>query len=52
MLGGYALLLVANVPVQWVIVVFGSFVCAMIWLAKRRGDANARRVDLRAMIEE
>jgi hypothetical protein len=52
MLGAYAVLLAANVPVQWIIVTFGTFVCAMIWLAKRRSAANARRVDVRAMIEE
>ncbi|MGG1943217.1 lysophospholipid transporter LplT [Trinickia sp. NRRL B-1857] len=52
MLGAYALLLGANMPVQWIIVTFGTFVCAMIWLAKRRSAVNARRVDVRAMIEE
>ena len=52
MLGAYALLLIANVPVQWIIVVFGAFVCAMIWLAKRRSAVNARRVDLRALMGE
>lgn len=52
MLGAYALLLRANMPVQWIIVTFGGFVCTMIWLAKRRSQANARRVDLRAMIEQ
>ena len=52
MLGAYALLLRANVPVQWVIVTFGAFICTMIWLARRRSKANARKVDLRAMIED
>lgn len=52
MLGAYALLLIANVPVQWIIVMFGAFVCAMIWLAKRRSAVNARRVDLRALMGE
>lgn len=52
MLGAYALLLRANMPVQWIIVTFGGFVCTMIWLAKRRSAVNARRVDLRAMIKE
>jgi len=51
MLGAYALLLRANMPVQWIIVTFGVFVCTMMWLAKRRSAANARRTDLRAMIE-
>ncbi|CAN7312445.1 lysophospholipid transporter LplT [Trinickia sp. LjRoot230] len=52
MLGAYTLLLAAKMPVNWIIVVFGVFVCSMIWLAKRRSDANARQTDLRAMIGE
>ncbi|TAM53666.1 MAG: hypothetical protein EPN57_09180 [Paraburkholderia sp.] len=52
MLGAYALLLCANVPVQRIIVIFGVFGCTMIWLAKRRSAVNVRRVDLRAMSEE
>ena len=52
MLGAYALLLTAKMPVQWIIVVFGLFVCTMIWLARRRSIANARKVDLHALIEE
>jgi MFS transporter, LPLT family, lysophospholipid transporter len=52
MLGAYALLLTAKVPAQWIIVVFGSFICLMIWLAKRKSAANARKVDLRALVEE
>jgi MFS family permease len=50
MLGAYAILLRVYMPVQWIIVTFGAFVCTMIWLAKRRSAANARRVDLEAMI--
>ncbi|MGV2287457.1 lysophospholipid transporter LplT [Trinickia sp. YCB016] len=52
MLGAYALLLTAKVPPQWIIVIFGSFICLMIWLAQRKSAANARKVDLRALIEE
>jgi MFS transporter, LPLT family, lysophospholipid transporter len=52
MLGAYALLLTAKVPVQWIIVVFGIFVAAMIWLAMRRSAANARTVDLQALVDE
>ena len=54
MLGAYALLLSAKVPVQWIIVVFGAFafVSLMIWLAKRRNSANERQVNLRGLIEE
>ncbi len=52
MLGAYALLLAAKMPVQWIIVAFGAFVCAMFWLAKRRSDANARQLNIGAMIDE
>lgn len=52
MLGAYALLLMAHMPVRWIIVVFGLVICSMIWLAKRRSAANARSVDLRALIGE
>jgi hypothetical protein len=52
MLGAYALLLSAKMPVQWIIVLFGLFVSAMIGLAMRRNAANARAVDLRALIDE
>jgi MFS transporter, LPLT family, lysophospholipid transporter len=52
MLGAYALLLTAKMPVQWIIVVFGAFIAAMIALAMRRSAANARKVDLRALVDE
>ncbi len=52
MLGAYALLLAANMPVQWIIVVFGTFVSALIVLAMRRNAANARTVDLQALVDE
>ncbi|PLZ02715.1 lysophospholipid transporter LplT [Burkholderia sp. WAC0059] len=52
MLGAYALLLTAAMPVQWIIVVFGTFIAAMIALAMRRHATNAREVDLRAMVDE
>ncbi|MGF6262907.1 LPLT family lysophospholipid transporter-like MFS transporter [Paraburkholderia youngii] len=52
MLGVYALLLTAKMPAQWIIVVFGSFITLLMWLAKRRSATNERRVDMRAMIEE
>ncbi|WP_343673246.1 lysophospholipid transporter LplT [Paraburkholderia heleia] len=52
MLGAYALLLTAKVPVQWIIVVFGIFVSTMIWLAMRHSAANARTVDLQALVDE
>jgi hypothetical protein len=52
MLGAYAWLLTINVPVQWIIVVFGLFVCLMMALAMRRHSQNEREVDLGAMVEE
>ena len=52
MLGAYALLLTAKMPVQWIIVVFGSFITVMIWLARRRSVVNARRADIAALIGE
>ncbi|MGF6538267.1 lysophospholipid transporter LplT [Paraburkholderia youngii] len=52
MLGVYALLLTAKMPAQWIIVVFGSFITLLMWLAKRRSATNERRADMRAMIEE
>jgi MFS transporter, LPLT family, lysophospholipid transporter len=52
MLGAYALLLTAKMPAQWIIVVFGTFIAAMIGLAMRRSAANARTVDLRALVDE
>ncbi|WP_027793556.1 lysophospholipid transporter LplT [Paraburkholderia acidipaludis] len=52
MLGAYALLLTARMPAQWIIVVFGTFIAAMIGLAMRRSAANARKVNLRALVDE
>jgi MFS transporter, LPLT family, lysophospholipid transporter len=52
MLGAYALLLTTKVPVQWIIVIFGLFVCVMMALAMRRHAQNEREVDLRALVEE
>ena len=52
MLGAYALLLTAKMPVQWIIAVFGLFITGMMWLAKRRSAANAHKVDMHALIEE
>ena len=52
MLGIYALLLTAKMPAQWIIVVFGSFITFMMWLAKRRSAVNERTVDMRALVEE
>jgi MFS transporter, LPLT family, lysophospholipid transporter len=52
MLGAYAILLTAKMPVQWIIAVFGLFITGMMWLAKRRSAANAHKVDMHALIEE
>jgi MFS transporter, LPLT family, lysophospholipid transporter len=51
MLGIYALLLTVKLPVPWIIVVFGTFITFMMWLAKRRSMANARSVDMRILVE-
>ncbi|MGZ5662726.1 MAG: lysophospholipid transporter LplT, partial [Usitatibacter sp.] len=48
MLGVYALLLTAKMPAQWIIVVFGTFITFMMWLARRRSAVNERTVDMRA----
>lgn len=52
MLGSYALLLTTPVPVEWIIVIFGVFVCAMMSLAMRRHAKNERQVDLGALAGE
>jgi LPLT family lysophospholipid transporter-like MFS transporter len=52
MLGLYAMLLTAKLPVPWIIVVFGTFITFMMWMAKRRSMSNARTFDMRAMLEE
>ncbi|GLU31544.1 lysophospholipid transporter LplT [Trinickia caryophylli] len=52
MLGTYTLLLVARLPIRWIIVAFGVFVCLMIWLAKRRSDANITALDRQALTDE
>jgi LPLT family lysophospholipid transporter-like MFS transporter len=52
MLGLYAVLLTAKLPVPWIIVVFGTFITFMMWMAKRRSNTNARTVNMRAMLEE
>jgi hypothetical protein len=52
MLGAYALLLIAKVPIPWIIVLFGVFVSGLIALAMRRAAINARAVNLRALIED
>jgi MFS transporter, LPLT family, lysophospholipid transporter len=51
MLGVYAILLTVKLPAPWIIVVFGTFITFMMWLAKRRSMANARTVDMRALVE-
>ncbi|HEY3599354.1 MAG TPA: lysophospholipid transporter LplT [Paraburkholderia sp.] len=52
MLGAYAILLTAKMPVQWIIALFGTFITLMMWLAKRHSAANAHKVDMRALIED
>ncbi|GLU31665.1 lysophospholipid transporter LplT [Trinickia caryophylli] len=48
----YAVLVWLDVPVSVVIVLFGTFVCLMMWLVMRRHQANQRAFDAVALIGE
>ena len=48
----YAVLVWLDVPVSAVIVLFGTFVCVMMWLVMRRHLANQRAFDSVALIGE
>ena len=48
----YAVLVWLDVPVTLVIVLFGTFVCLMMWLVMRRHQANQRSFDSVALIGE
>ncbi|AJZ59017.1 lysophospholipid transporter LplT [Paraburkholderia fungorum] len=48
----YAVLVWLDVPVTAVIVLFGTFVCLMMWLVMRRHQANQRAFDSVALIGE
>jgi MFS family permease len=48
----YAVLVWLDVPVSVVIVLFGTFVCVMMWLVMRRHQANQRAFDSVALIGE
>ncbi|RKE35401.1 MFS transporter [Paraburkholderia sp. BL23I1N1] len=48
----YAVLVWLDVPVSAVIVLFGTFVCLMMWLVMRRHLANQRAFDSVALIGE
>ncbi len=48
----YAVLVWLDVPVTVVIVLFGTFVCLMMWLVMRRHQANQRTFDAVALIGE
>ncbi|MFM0593219.1 MULTISPECIES: lysophospholipid transporter LplT [Paraburkholderia] len=48
----YAVLVWLDVPVTAVIVLFGTFVCLMMWLVMRRHQANQREFDSVALIGE
>ncbi|TKC82671.1 lysophospholipid transporter LplT [Trinickia terrae] len=48
----YAVLVWLDVPVAAVIVLFGTFVCLMMWLVMRRHQANQRAFDSVALIGE
>jgi LPLT family lysophospholipid transporter-like MFS transporter len=48
----YAVLVWLDVPVALVIVLFGTFVCLMMWLVMKRHQANQRAFDSVALIGE
>ncbi|CAG4892245.1 lysophospholipid transporter LplT [Paraburkholderia saeva] len=48
----YAVLVWLDVPVSAVIVLFGTFVCVMMWFVMRRHQANQRAFDSVALIGE
>jgi LPLT family lysophospholipid transporter-like MFS transporter len=48
----YAVLVWLDVPVSLVIVLFGTFVCVMMWIVMRRHQANQRTFDAVALIGE
>ena len=48
----YAVLVWLDVPVAAVIVLFGTFVCVMMWFVMRRHQANQRAFDSVALIGE
>ncbi|MFP3562752.1 lysophospholipid transporter LplT [Paraburkholderia sp. SIMBA_030] len=48
----YAVLVWLDVPVTVVIVLFGTFVCLMMWLVMRRHQSNQRAFDSVALIGE
>ena len=48
----YAVLVWLDVPVTIVIVLFGTFVCVMMWLVMRRHQANQRAFDSVSLIGE
>ncbi|APR35599.1 lysophospholipid transporter LplT [Paraburkholderia sp. SOS3] len=52
MLGAYALLLTAGMPVPWIIATFGAFITVLMWLAMRHTAASAKKADLGAMIRK
>jgi len=48
----YSTLLWLNIPVELVIILFGTFVCLMMWLVMLRHQANQRIFDSVALIGE
>ncbi|MCK6372649.1 MAG: lysophospholipid transporter LplT [Zoogloea sp.] len=52
MTGLYALLIRANLSINIVVVAFGLFVAGMMYLVKRRHDANQREFDAVATLDE
>ena len=52
MTGGYSILIKAGLHIYWVIALFGLFVAAMMWLVKRRHEANQREHDSVSQLED
>ncbi len=52
MLGLYALMLVAAVPVPWIIAGFGVFICGLMLLIMRRHAYNERHYQSGALLDE
>lgn len=52
MTGGYSLLIRYDVPIQWVIVMFGLFVAGTMMLVKRRHEANQREYDSVSLLDD
>jgi hypothetical protein len=52
MTGIYSALVKANLSIYWIITLFGLFVAAMMWLVRRRHEANQREHDAVIHLED